>query len=222
MGSRAYFCLMVAEQGVDLRKRFDFVTPQLDAIGVVVIGGEEFNDVAAHPESAALEVGIGALVKDLHQFAGDVLTPDLLSFFEEEQHSVIGFRRAQAIDAAHGGDDDAVAALEQRLGGRQAQLVEFVVDGRLLLDIDVAGRNVGFGLVVVVVGDEVLDRIVREEAFELVIKLRRQRLVVRQNERRTVDLVDELGHREGLAGAGDAQQHLVLLALERVRARAEQ
>ena len=53
----------------------------------------------------------------------------------------------------------------------------------------------------------------REEALELVIKLRRQRLVVRQNQRRPVDLLDELGHGEGLAGAGDAQQHLVLLAL---------
>jgi hypothetical protein len=37
---------------------------------------------------------------------------------------------------------------------------------------------------------------------------------VRQNERRTVELLDDFGHGEGLAGACDAQQHLVLLALE--------
>ncbi len=39
------------------------------------------------------------------------------------------------------------------------KLVELVVDGRFLLDVDVAGGNVGFRLVVVVVGDEVLDRV---------------------------------------------------------------
>ena len=94
------------------------------------------------------------------------------------------------------------------------QLVELVVDGRFLLDINIAGRNVSLGLVVVVIRDEVLDRVVRKEALELVIELRRQRLVVRQNEGRTVDLGDDLGHGKGLAGAGDAQQHLVLLALE--------
>ncbi len=142
----------------------------------------------------------------------DVFALDLLSLFQEEQHSVIGFRRTQAIDAAHGGDDDAVAALEQRLGGRKPQLVELVVDGRFFLDVDVAGRNVGLGLVVVVIGDEVFDRVLREEVLELVVELRGEGLVVRQDERRTVDLLDDLGHGEGLAGAGNAQQHLVLFA----------
>ena len=82
-----------------------------------------------------------------------------------------------------------------------------------LLDVNVAGGNVGFGLVVVVIGDEVLDRVVREERLELVIELRRQRLVVRQDQRRAVHLLDDLGHRVGLARAGDAEQHLVLLAV---------
>ena len=44
------------------------------------------------------------------------------------------------------------------------------------------------------------------------IELRGQRLVVRQDQRRPVRLLDHLGHGEGLARAGHAQQHLVLLA----------
>ena len=94
------------------------------------------------------------------------------------------------------GNDDAVAPLEQRLGGRQPQLVELVVDRRFLLDVNVAGGNVGFGLVIVVIRDEVFDRVVREERLELVIELRRQSLVVRHNQRRTVQLLDDLGHGE--------------------------
>ena len=60
--------------------------------------------------------------------------------------------------------------------------------GGFLLDVDVAGGNVGLGLVVVVIGDEVLDRVVREERLELVIELRRQRLVVRHDQRRAVQV----------------------------------
>ena len=41
--------------------------------------------------------------------------------------------------------------------------------------------HVGLGLVVVVVGDEVLDRVVREELAELPVELRREGLVVRQH-----------------------------------------
>ena len=202
-----------AEQGIDLRQRLDLVAPQLDAVGVVVVGGKDLDDVAAHAKGPAPEIAFGALVENLDQLADDVVALDLLSLLQEQQHAVIGFRRSQAVDAAHGGDDDAVAALEQRFGGRQPQLVELVVDGRFLLDVDVARRNVGLRLVVVVIGDEILDGVVREERLELVIQLRRQRLVVRQNQRRAVDLLDDLGHRVGLARAGHAEQHLVLFAI---------
>ena len=68
--------------------------------------------------------------------------------------------------------------------------------------------DVGLGLVVVVVADEVLDGVLRKEPAELLIQLRRQRLVVDHHQRRPVHLGDDLRHREGLARAGDAEQHL--------------
>ena len=46
------------------------------------------------------------------------------------------------------------------------------------------GGDVRLGLVVVVVADEVLDRVVGKELAELVAELRRQRLVVRDHQRR--------------------------------------
>ena len=72
--------------------------------------------------------------------------------------------------------------------------------------------DVGFGLVIVVVGDEILDRVVGEEALELAIELRGQRLVGREDQSRALGRLDHLGHGEGLARAGDAEQHLVALA----------
>ena len=55
---------------------------------------------------------------------------------------------------------------------------------RVLLDVEVGLRDVRLGLVVVVVRDEVLDRVAGEELAELVAELRGERLVVRDHERR--------------------------------------
>ena len=78
----------------------------------------------------------------------------------------------------------------------------------ILLDIGVGPRHIGLGLVVVVIGDEILHRVVGEEAPELAIELRRQRLVRGEDQRRALGRLDHLGHGVGLAGAGDAEQHL--------------
>src|SRR6185503_1362452 len=94
-----------------------------------------------------------------------------------------------------------------------AQAVDLVVDRGVLLDVEVLRRDVGLRLVVVVVGDEVLDRVVGEELAELVAELRRKGLVVRDHQARALHLGDRRRHREGLAGAGRAQQGLEAFAL---------
>ena len=57
--------------------------------------------------------------------------------------------------------------LLRRPGGTVPHLVDLLVDRGVLLDEGVGLRKVGFGLVVVVIGDEVLDRVVGEEILEL-------------------------------------------------------
>ena len=203
-----------AEERIDLRERIDLVAEELDAVGHVVVGGEDFDDVAADAEGSAAEVAVGALVEDFDQLAGDVFALDLLALFQEQQHAVVGFGRAEAVDAADGGDDQAVAALEEGARGGEAQLVEFVVDGGFFFDVEIGGGNVGFGLVVVVIRDEIFDRVVGEEILELVIELGGEGFVVGHDEGGAVGGFDDLGHGEGLARSGDAEQDLVLLAIE--------
>ncbi len=104
-------------------------------------------------------------------------------------------------------------AADQGAGGGQPQAVDLLVDRGVFLDVDVALRNVGFGLVVVVVADEIMDGVVRKELLELAVELGGQRLVVRQHQRRPLHGLDDVGHRERLARAGDAHQHLLLAAV---------
>ena len=68
----------------------------------------------------------------------------------------------------------------------------------------------GLGLVVVVVGDKVLHRVFGEKLLELRAQLRGEGLVVRQHERGALDFFDDARHREGLARAGHAEQHLLV------------
>ena len=63
---------------------------------------------------------------------------------------------------------------------------------RILLDIGVGARDIGFRLVVIVIADEILDRVLREELLELAVELRRQRLVGRQDQGRALGRLDHL------------------------------
>src|SRR5262249_4850628 len=49
-------------------------------------------------------------------------------------------------------------------------------------------------------------------APKFLVKLRRERLVVRKHQSRPVHALDDLGNRESLSGAGDAQEHLMRTA----------
>ena len=101
--------------------------------------------------------------------------------------------------------------LDQGAGGGQTQAVDVLVDGGVFFDVDVALRNVRFGLIVVVVADEVVDGVVGKEAAKLLVELGGERLVVRQDERRLAELGDDVGGGEGFAAAGDADQDLAIL-----------
>ena len=89
-----------------------------------------------------------------------------------------------------------------------AHPVDLLVYRGVLLDIGVAARHIGLGLVVVVIGDEVLDRVVREETPHFAVELGGKRLVGRQDQGGARDLPDDVRHGEGLARAGDPEQHL--------------
>src|SRR6185295_8964995 len=101
----------------------DFVAEEFNPESLLFVRRIDFDDVAANPERAAAEVHIVPLVLDFDQFAENLLAVDPLPAFERQQHAVIGFGRAETVDARHAGDDDDVAALEQRPGRRQTHAI---------------------------------------------------------------------------------------------------
>ena len=121
-------------------------------------------------------------------------------------------------------DTDATTTTSRRdsrfMRGRVPQPLDVVVDRRVLLDVGVGLRDVRLGLVVVVVRDEVLDRVVRQHLPQLVGQLRRERLVRRHHQRGPLQPLDQPRRGGRLAGARGAEQHDVLLARRAGAARA--
>ena len=197
----------LAGQRVELLQRLDLVAEERRAVGgALAVGREDLQRLAPDPERAAPQRLVVAVVLDRHELAQQLVAVDLLALLEQDQVVVVGLRRAEAEDRRHRRDDDHVAAAEERGRRRVAQAVDLLVDRRVLLDVQVLARDVGLGLVVVVVGDEVLDRVVGEVAAELVAQLGRERLVVGHDQRRALHALDHRRHRHRLAGARRAQQ----------------
>ena len=179
---------------------------------VLLVGGVDLDRVAPGPEGAADQVDVVAVVLQVDQPpqqapAGRAPRPPAA---QDPVAVLVG--RAQAVDARHRGHHDHVAPHEQRRRGGVAQPVDLVVDRRVLLDVGVGGREVGLGLVVVVVGDEELDPVLGEELAQLRGELGGQGLVGLDDQGRALGRLDGPGDGGRLAAAGDALEGLVAVA----------
>jgi len=73
---------------------------------------------------------------------------------------------------------------------REPELLDLGVDRGVLLDVLVLCRDVGLGLVIVVVRNKIFNAVLREEIAELLVQLGGKRLVVRKHERGLVRVRD--------------------------------
>ena len=94
-----------------------------------------------------------------------------------------------------------------------AHSVNLFVDLAFFLNERVRARDIGLGLVVIVIADEILDRIIGEKVFELPIKLSCQGLVMGKYDCGALCFFNHLGHGEGLARASCPQQNLVAIPI---------
>ena len=198
----------LARERVDHRQPVDRVAEHLDAQHRLLVRRVHFDGVAAHPELAATQRDVVAVELQIDETAKDAAHVVVDADAEIEQLTLVFLGVAHAVDATDRRHHDGVAPGQQTRRGRVPQAVDLVVDRRVLLDVRVAGGDVCLGLVVVVVADEVLDPILREELAHLLRQLRGQRLVGRKDQRRPLHLLDGPRDRGALSGPGDAEQRL--------------
>src|SRR5208283_394890 len=207
-----------AGQRVDFLYRIDFVSKKLYTYRpVFLVGWKDLDYVPPHAENTTMKIVVVSFILDIHELAQDLFSGDLLPDFELQQHLLVFFGRAQAVYARYARHDDDVPALQQGAGRRMAHFVNGFVNGRVFCDICVALRDIGFGLVIIVIRDEILYCIFREKRSELTVELCRERFIGCYDEGRPLDLLNYVSHSEGLARPCYAQQGLFVHSSHYVR-----
>ena len=160
----------VARQRIEHRERFDGLVEQLDPNRLALgLGREDVDDVASHAEGALAEIDFVARVLHVGQTPQQLALIENLATHEMQHHRKVSLRITEAIDRRDRCDNDGIGPLEQCLGCREAHLFDVLVDRGILLDEGVARGYVGFGLVVVVIRDEILDRVVGKKLAKLTV-----------------------------------------------------
>ena len=113
---------------------------------------------------------------------------------------------ANTIQTGNGRDDNDIApARQQGRSGAQAQLLNFIVDGQILLNIGIGNRQIGFRLIIIVIRHKIFHRVVWEKLTKFTVQLSSKGLVVTQHQYRAVELRNDVGHRKGLSRTRYAQ-----------------
>ena len=127
-----------------MRDLLDLVTEHRDAVGRFDVRGLHLDDVPAHAEPPAPDRVVADVLRvdqRAEHLVAVVLAADL-----EDQHLLAPFlRRAEAVDAAHRGDDDDVAPREQRARRPESEPRDAVVLRGVLLDVEVGLREYASG-----------------------------------------------------------------------------
>ncbi len=197
-------------QRVKLDNALDFIAEKRHPVRRFCIGGHNLQRIAAHPERTASQVHVIAAVLDRHKLPQDRIPPDFIAHLHFDHRLGPRRRVADTINAGYRRHDNHIAAVIKRGRCRQAQALDVLVDLGLLLDVEIMFGHIGFWLIVIVIADEVFNGVAWEQFLKLRKKLCRQGFVVRHHQRRFLHLLDHLRNRESLAGAGGAQQGLIV------------
>ncbi len=165
--------------------------------------------IPAHAEHVALKGEIVSLVAYLHELAHYLRHAARLSLAHGQHHAFIVYRIAETVYARYRGHNDHVAALEQRRRGRMAKPLDLVVYAHVLLDEGIRVRDIRLGLIIVVIGNEILHGIVGEKLPELAAELRGKSLVMRQHQRGPLQALYHLCHGISFSRARHAKQRLL-------------
>ena len=172
----------------------------------------DLHRIPPDPEIAALQGQVIPRILDRYEIP-DHLVPVLLHPGpQRNRHSLKLIRTSQSVNTGHTGHDHYVPSLRQRRRRRQPQLVDLIVDHRILCNIRIAGRYICLRLIVIIIRDKILHGVFRKEFLHFTVELSGKRLVMRNDQCRPVQGLDHIGHRKCLAGSGHAQQSLELIS----------
>ena len=159
-----------------------------------------------------MEIHLISLILHIDEFTDELIAVFGHAGSDGGHHICKILRSTDTVDARDGCNNDDIAALAQGRQSGQTQLVDLVVDRGVLGNVGVRRWHIRLRLVIIIVGNEVLDGILREEFLEFTVELGRQSLIVRYDQRGLLELGDYVRHRKSLAGTRDTEERLGLVS----------
>src|SRR5690554_4145882 len=118
-------------------------------------------------------------------------------------HIAIHFGHTQTIDAGNGCDYDDVSPFHEAVGSSESEAVYFVVYGGVLFYVEIARRDVGFWLIIIIIGEKVFDSIVWKKTFIFTIELSGECFIVATNKRCFLNLLNNFCHGKSFSRTGN-------------------
>ncbi|MPN36212.1 hypothetical protein SDC9_183720 [bioreactor metagenome] len=86
---------------------------------------------------------------------------------ERQYQAMVFVWRTKTINAGNTGHDNNITAFKQRACRRVAQLIYLIINRGVFFNKSIGVSNISLGLVIVIIADEILNRIIRKKLFEL-------------------------------------------------------
>ena len=204
-----------AGQRIKARDSFDLFSEKLDAQSFLGVGWSNLDRVAAHPKFAAFERNVVSRIEQAHEAAQQLFPRHLHPNVDPDDERFIVLPAANSVDARDAGDHDDIAAGEKRAHGREAHSLNLFVHARILLDERVGARDVGLRLIIIEVADEIFDGVFRKKPLEFRVKLGSQSFVMRDDQRRPLDIFDYIRDGKRFSRAGHAEKRLMFCSRQK-------
>src|SRR3989344_4021167 len=187
------FLLDLARDGVDFLDLCDLTARKIETINNALARGHELDTAPERAKGSGRKIAGRALKIYGDEFARERCTRHRFTFRKFEVHLLIFDGTSKSVDTRDRSDDDDIFAREKRLRGGMSQTLDIFIDICLFLDVGVGNGYVCFWLIKIVVGNEVVYGILGEKIPIFGGKLRRKRLVVRDDKRRFLPFLDNVG-----------------------------
>ena len=166
-------------QHIDLGDPVDLISEKLHTIRIFIrFCRKNLQHIAMHAKRSAMKIHIISIIMQVNQLVDHLIPIPLHTGPQRQYHILIIHRAAQPIDTGYTGNDDYIPPLRQCRCCRKTQLVNLIVDGRILRNISVRRRYIRLRLIIIIIGDKVFHCVLREKFLKLTIQLCRQCFIV--------------------------------------------
>ena len=194
---------------INLLNTLNLIIPERHTNEIHTIGNKHINRVTLHTKLTPRRTHVITHIKRINQHPQQPIPAQPLTNTDINHRTTQRSRTPHAINTRHRRDNHNIPpARKQSRQCRQPQTVNLIINRKILLNIRVRMRQISLRLIIVIVRNIILNRILRKKLLHLSIKLGSQRLVMTQNQRRTIHIRNHISNSESLTRTRNTQQHL--------------